>query len=298
MKKIIRTSIIALVLLIACGLLLINTMAGPKTAVPIAQEYQKNSQAAHQPDDQTVFSVLSLNLAHGRQMASHQVLLTTPEIRTNLDAIITVLRREKADFVAVQEADAPSMWSGRFSHVDYIARHAGYNHSVQGIHVQGLGLSYGTAVLSQMPLTNPKSMTFKASPPTLTKGFTVATVTVNGSVEIDLVSVHLDFFSKRVRQSQIQTMVQELSQRDKPLILMGDFNNEWQEGSAPQLLSHELGLTTYQPDNSDLVTFPALQKRIDYILISPEFEFISYTTLSAVLSDHSALRAILRLKAQ
>ncbi len=296
MKRLIFAIVISLSALMSCGFILIKMMAGAPEAVPPVIEYQQDARLPHPPDsNQTVFSVLSLNLAHGRQDKYHQALLTTPEIRSNLDDIISLLKGKHPDFVALQEADGPSIWSGRFSHVAYIANRGGYSHSVRGTHVQGLGLTYGTAILSRTLLYDPQSITFNPSPPTLTKGFTVATIKLDTDMEIDLVSVHLDFFSKKVRQRQIQLMVKQLAKRHKPLIIMGDFNAEWRENSAPQFLSKELKLTTYQPENTKFITFPALQKRIDYILISAELEFISYTVLKDTVSDHRAILATIKL---
>ena len=61
--------------------------------------------------------VVTLNLGHGRGTASHQALLKRMRIQSNLDGIASVLRQEGPDIVGLQEADAPSWWSGGFDHV-------------------------------------------------------------------------------------------------------------------------------------------------------------------------------------
>lgn len=298
MQKIVTFILSATAIMASCGFLLIVTMAGEQATTPLVSSHTKQmatSQVTKQ--GQLEFRVLSLNLAHGRRDSRHQVTLTTPQILANIDEITTLLKREEPDLVALQEADDPSLWSGRFNHVAYLAN-SGYAQSVHGINVDGMGLSYGTAVLSKAKLTDPQSITFKPSPPTLTKGFTIATVQVSEQLGADLVSVHLDFFSKRVRKRQVKKMVEILASRNKPLIIMGDFNDEWQDGTAPQVLSKALGLTTYKPTTDQQVTFPALQKRIDFILISKEFDFIDYTVLADVVSDHRAILATLKVRNQ
>ena len=62
--------------------------------------------------------VMTLNLAHGRGEAFHQLFQKSTTIIQNLDEISAMLKREQADVVALQEADAPSFWSGNFHHVD------------------------------------------------------------------------------------------------------------------------------------------------------------------------------------
>lgn len=296
LKKLMLTLLIGLSMLIGCGLLLIKTMAGQAQSIPPILTYQHNVKTALPPiGHDNEFTLLSLNLAHGRGNGTHQISQTTPQICTNLDAVITVLNREQPDLVAVQEADGPSLWSGRFSHVAYIARNAGYSYAIRGTHVTGLGLDYGTGLLSRQEIKKSLSMTFPPTPPTLTKGFTMATIQIHGTLAVDVVSVHLDFFSKRNRLKQIRTLITELDKRHNPLIIMGDFNNNWQNGSGPKIIAQKLNLTTFQPENNGLITFPALHKRIDFILVSKEFTITSYTTLPDILSDHLAVLARIKL---
>lgn len=255
--------------------------------------------AAHDQQDIATLKVMSLNLAHGRKTGSHQFLLDQQAIRTNLKSVASVLEREGPHLVAVQEADAPSIWSGNFHHVRYLAESSGLSHFVHGRHVEGLSLCYGTALLSQLEMTNPVSRAFAPSPPTPCKGMVVSTINWPGSIdaEVDVVSVHLDFARASVRQKQVQTLVRELSKRKRPLIVLGDFNCRWNcRDSTLRELVAELDLQAYHPDAADLATFPTLGTRIDWILISPELEFVSYRSLPDVVSDHLPVMAELRWK--
>ena len=219
----------------------------------------------------------------------HQVLQSRKAIQSNLDDVAAVLAREKPDVVALQEADGPSAWSGNFDHVRYLAGKAAFTHSVRGEHAKAMKVSYGTALLSRLPLRDPASIAFKPSPPTPSKGFVVGTVDWPGDakVEVDVVSVHLDFSRQAVRRKQVEEMVGKLAGRGRPLILMGDFNCEWQS-KEPTLrtLAQKLNLRAWRPEAADMDTFRKLRKRLDWILISPALRFSRYDVLADGISDH------------
>jgi endonuclease/exonuclease/phosphatase family metal-dependent hydrolase len=242
--------------------------------------------------------VMNLNVAHGRGLSMQpikQFFEDRETIESNLTGIAELISRESPGVVALQEADGPSFWSGDFNHVDFIAKRAGYEHSFRGEHMcAGIGsrkLSYGTAMLSRFPLSQRNSFRFARSLPTPRKGFVVAAVTVPGpgDLQVDVVSVHLDFLRKGARREQISLMVEKLSGRKRPLIIMGDMNHTW-EGKENNLriLAGKLNLKAYKPAGPGMSTFPSRepQKRLDWILISRELEFVSYRVLSDKVSDH------------
>lgn len=251
--------------------------------------------------------VMTLNLAHGRKDKENQALLSKEEIKKNLEDIADVFKRENPDVIALQEADGPSFWSGKFNHVEYLAQKASYSYSMRGEHVKKFNLSYGTALLSKWPLSNTLSVTFSASWPTPPKGFTCSTVTLpeDPKFEIDVVSVHLDFSRESVRKKQLQEIIQHLKPRSRPLIVMGDFNNDWsldEKKTVVQQLAEKLSLKAYQPILVGHETHPTTDKillkpkRLDWILISEHFQFSEYKTLQDLLSDHRGVVAVLERK--
>ena len=137
--------------------------------------------------------VITLNLAHGRKDSWHQLLLSSATIASNLLDIAVFLKQSQADIVALQEADGVCFWSGNFNHVQYLAENSNYRFFVQAKNVDGLGLSYGTALLSQIPLDDAIAFTFTAGWPGPAKGFLVSTMDVTLGKRIDVVSLHLDF---------------------------------------------------------------------------------------------------------
>lgn len=242
--------------------------------------------------------VITLNIAHGRGDGFHQLFQSGDTARSHLDAIATLLKGQHPDIVALQEADAPSFWSGKFDHVEYVAKHGSFAYFVHANHAEGIGLSYGTAFVSNLELKHPEAITFNPEVSALPKGFAVATVTwpENPCVELDIASVHLEFSSEATRRQQATELIGTLRARDRPMIVMGDFNSRWeQEGSAVRFIASELGLSAYKPDQAGLETFARLGRRLDWILISPEFKFYSYNAINDKVSDHRAVTAELTL---
>ena len=92
-----------------------------------------------------VLNVATLNIAHGRGTSYNQMLTSGKQIRANLDAIADVLNQQAVDVLALQEADRASRWSGRFDHVEYLARAADYTHAYAGVHATSFLFSFGNA---------------------------------------------------------------------------------------------------------------------------------------------------------
>ncbi|MCA9544840.1 MAG: endonuclease/exonuclease/phosphatase family protein [Myxococcales bacterium] len=241
--------------------------------------------------------VMTLNLAHGRSDGFHQVLQSKQRIVTNLSRVARVIDREAPDVVALQEADGPSLWSGQFDHVRFVAAETGFADYVRGEHVVGLRTRYGTALMSRVGLTDARSITFRPSPPTLSKGFVLATVPVPGKpgVAVDVVSVHLDFARQGVRRRQVQELVNTLVERPNPRLILGDFNATWGGEETLQALVDGLELVAWQPDAGDQATFPFNGKRLDWILASPRLSFLDYRVLDDTVSDHRPVVALLAL---
>lgn len=273
-----------------------------RAAAGVRRRRRSEAETAPAPTPQPALRVLTLNVAHARRQAQHQALLREPTLRRNLEAIAAVLGRERPDVVALQEADGPSAWSGGFDHVETLARLAGFDHAFRGEHnpfsLGRLDLSSGTALLSRLPLEAPRSHAFQQTWRD-TKGFVAATVTPDalGGAPVDVVSIHLDFLAERVRRRQVEQLVDRFSGSGRPLAVLGDFNCELGERKRSfDLLAHELRLRPVERGGAP--TFPSWRPlmRLDWILISPELEFVRYRTLEDRLSDHLGVVAEMRLR--
>jgi endonuclease/exonuclease/phosphatase family metal-dependent hydrolase len=252
--------------------------------------------AIHQP----VVKVMTLNLAHGRGNSFHQLLLDDAATLNNLHKISDLLCSERPDVVALQEADAASFWSGGLDHIAFLADSGNFNQHVHGRHADGIGVSYGTALMSTLKLRTAEAVTFDPAYSLTPKGFVVSTINWPAApeVEVDVVSVHLAFSSEAARRKQATELIAVLRERNRPAIIMGDLNSDWQDGqSSVRYLSEALDLEIYLPGHPGLETFPGLNRRLDWILASGDFEFRSYRRLPDVVSDHRAVVAELVLKA-
>jgi len=245
--------------------------------------------------------VVTLNLAHGRKDGINQLLKSEGAIRRNLEEIATFLDKHGADIVALQEADAPSFWSGGFDHVALLAEQAGYPFYENSHQANSWFFSYGTALLSRANLSGVMHHTFKPSPPTMNKGYTLGQIAwqpvAAEPVLVDIVSVHIDFSRKSVREQQSAELRETLAGRDNPIIIMGDFNSDWfADEQVVRTLAERADLHVYRPDAEDLATY-SNTKRYDWILISKQLEFVSLEVLPDILSDHSAVVAEIRMRA-
>ncbi|MDH3589087.1 MAG: endonuclease/exonuclease/phosphatase family protein [Gammaproteobacteria bacterium] len=267
-----------------------------RRVVPVVQETGYQQAFDFQPVSlrNTYLTVATLNVAHGRRDGIHQLFQGTRRHLRNLDAISMVLSRERPHVAALQEADGPSVWSGGFSHVAYLAESGGFGYYVRGEHDYFPALSHGTAIISRLRLRDPLAVTFRRTTVAMPKGFVVATVAWPGRPDllVDVVSVHLDFLNVRVRERQITELMQVIESRARPLVLMGDFNSVW-NGRRKLLrrLVEEFGLSTHEPESQSLATHALFDRRLDWIFVSSELDFRSYETLTDVVSDHRAVKA-------
>ena len=243
-------------------------------------------------------TVATLNLAHGRKDALNQMLLSRQKIEQNLQEVGEQLRESGAQVIALQEADAPSRWSGGFDHVALLAIQARYPCYFHGLHDQSSFSRYGTAILAQQPLEDSFSHTFAPSWPTKPKGFVLTYIHWNpgdrlpAALRVALVSVHLDFSRDSVRQRQIEEMIAILQAIHGPLVVMGDFNAGWAApGSAARLLAEALNLQAFEPLSEEFGSYVGDNKRLDWILISEQLRFVGYHVISEVVSDHFTVAA-------
>ena len=240
--------------------------------------------------------LLTLNVAHGRGTALNQLLVSTARHRENLEEIASIVLASGAQVVALQEADAPSLWSGEFDHVEYLARATGYRFSAHGYHATAWPFTYGAALMTKSRMSDTRSHSFRPTWPTATKGYVRGTIKWRNGDEdsaapVTLVSVHLDFSREEVRRAQIEEMVDSLSELPTPLIIMGDFNADWSSDDSPvRRLATAMGLRAFRPTTQEFSTYKDI-KRLDWILISDELKFIDYAVLPNIVSDHLAVVA-------
>ncbi len=293
---------IPIVVVIASALMACTSArtAVPEHATKTGQPGRPETNARTHSDHSTL-RVLTLNVAHGRRDARNQLVVNRETHEENLTDIARLLRQHDVDVAAFQEADGPSRWSGGFDHVEFVARQARYPSWVRVDHATNWLFSYGTAILSRWPIVTTLKHTFEPSPPTPNKGFVLAEVAWGLEPEhvvvVDVVSVHLDFSRKSVRDQQASELALALEGRKNPLIILGDFNSDWpSDGSVVKALVEKANLSAYQPEADGLHTYGRSSRRLDWVLISDGLRFADYRVLPDVVSDHFAVVAAIRLQ--
>ena len=249
-----------------------------------------------------LLSVLTLNMAHGRKDSFNQMFQSTSTTQNNLEDIADFIGHSGADLIALQEADSPSRWSGKFDHVEFVSEKSAYPCRIHASHARKYMYDFGTALLSRVPYTSSLKHTFEPSPPTTNKGFVMGEVLWNPdgqlaeAIPVSVISVHLDFSRKKVREAQIEEMRTVLPDIASPFIILGDFNTDWsKDESVLRAMVTSENLHVYQPESEELGTYKDGKHRLDWILISRDLEFVSYQVSQRVLSDHMPVQASVRL---
>jgi endonuclease/exonuclease/phosphatase family metal-dependent hydrolase len=116
------------------------------------------------------------------------------------------------------------------------------------------------------------------------------------NTEVDVVSVHLDPLRPKVRARQVEALIAVIEQRHRPVVVMGDFNEDWyDEDSAVRLLGETLGLKTHGVRCEECHTHRRMKNFVDWILVSSELSIDDFEILEDDISDHYAVAATLRL---
>ena len=278
------------------AMLLIARVEGAEGVEDASLQTYCSSEVAEKISRSTL-KVLTLNISHGRNTSANQLLVGKQQTYSNLDAIARLLDESGADIAGVQEADAPSRWSGGFDHVRYLADNSTFQCLVHGLHSISWISTYGAALLSRTALSRPQSVRFPPSPPSKQKGYVSAEVLwqpgADQSLTVNIVSVHFDFLSKSTRDTQVGKMIDELGELGGPLLILGDLNSEWSDSdSHVRALAEGLGLHAYEPEADGLGTYKKTTgKRLDWILASEELVFLDYRVLPAIVADHFAVVA-------
>ncbi len=258
------------------------------STVAMAADYRCRA-GAHPPGyhEGDRLRVATLNIAHGRGSALNQMLIGRRGIERNLDAAAGLISRTGAVLVGLQELDVNSLWAGGFDHAARLLSKSRHDCIVVGLHARTWLYQFGTGLLSSVKLIDPRVRSFKPTPPTTTKGLVSATLQWRRGDRVRpvrVVSVHLDFSRKGARKHQVSAVVDAVRASTVPVIVLGDFNEGWGEGSVVRRLVEEGGLTAHQPGAGGFATYRS--SRLDWILVSGELEFLEYRVLDDAVSDH------------
>jgi endonuclease/exonuclease/phosphatase family metal-dependent hydrolase len=188
--------------------------------------------------------------------------------RLDLARIAEVINRERPDLVGLQEVDRGVERTGRVDQIRELARLTrmeyafAHNLNYQGGH-------YGVAVLSRFPILALDHRRYANRREAERRGFIRVEVAV-GRRRVNFVTTHLDYQFRDGRLFETEQLLSALEDISRPLIIVGDFNDE------PTGEAYKLMLTRFadawgagEIEGAGL-TYPADRplKRIDYIFHS------------------------------
>ena len=246
--------------------------------------------------------IITLNIHHGKGEASFFMLpfSSRKSVMDRLSRIAALIKEEQPDIIVFQEVDNASIFSGNTDHLQILQNLTGYTYSYYGNHASIAGGllsgSSGIGILSKYPFTNAESFAFPTSFPTPTKGYISVSVNVQQN-NFSIISPHLtwiDFLHGGTKHKQIMRIAQQGVDTD--LIILGDFNQEWNTGNALQFLVENMSLKAFEPESNELFTYRRPCERVDWILISSDLTFTQYYHIHNKESDHAAVVADIKIK--
>ena len=198
--------------------------------------------------------------------------------RFDLARVVDYVRRHSPDIVALQEIDSRRARAVGMANPFDVLRDALGKHGAHAHAISTADGDYGQALISRWPLaaSSVHDLSYPEREPRRAIGADVATPT--GMLRV--IATHLGL-SVRERRAQAQVLLDLLGPLDRPLVVMGDFNDWFWAGSVHAVLAREL------PGRSRFRTFPSVCPllRLDRVFCRPA------AALRACFSDKAA-RAI------
>ncbi|WP_157687598.1 endonuclease/exonuclease/phosphatase family protein [Pedobacter psychrophilus] len=182
---------------------------------------------------------------------------------TDIDAVVSVIKKENPDIVTLQEVDMLVPRSNKQDQTQLIANQLNMEyHFYKTINLGGG--EYGVAILSKYKLSNIRQLTLpkiEGKAETRTLGY--ADINFSGQ-KITVACTHLDARDEPTRVLQTEAIVKELQSVVNPIILCGDWNSSVGSKSIKFLQQYFENSCT---DHCGL-TVPAVNPKntIDYVL--------------------------------
>lgn len=240
------------------------------------------------PAKSTTFRVLTYNIHHGEGM----------DKKVDLKRIAALIKREKADIVALQEVDKGVQRTSRLDFPAELAQLTGMNvYFDRNIFYQGG--EYGNAVLTKFPIKKKKNTHYTMLREGEQRGVIQLLLDVNGK-ELLFMNTHIDYRPDDAeRLINVDELKQIVAEAEKtPVILCGDFNDH------PGSLTHTR-MKTFLSDTWELIgrgngysfSSEKPRARIDYIWITKQtVEPLKMQTLKSRASDHRPVLGEFRLR--
>ena len=204
-------------------------------------------------------------------------------------AILAHLTQQNPDIIFFQEVVyLPEV--SPFTCVEVLNQSLKYPYQHDAISRLQVGLEYpvyreGSALLSKFPITKTTTIALKKEDrDEHNRILQMADILIDNEI-IKVANIHLsitDFFD--LATPQLKEVLDILKARNEKRILVGDFNLTFLEETA-ELWQDDYIASTDVP----YITYPSMNKRVDYILMPKTYEFKQTSISDNSLSDHRAL---------
>lgn len=241
--------------------------------------------------------------------------LTREDVLKNLDEAVEALRKLNPDIICLQEIDFDANRTYHIDQLEYLAKGLGLAHGAYAINWNKRYLPYpywppqkqfgtivsGQAVLSHYPLAENQIQILEKPPNAfwynwfyLERLAQHVKVDLGDGDVLSLWNLHLEAFHKNTRLNQARSIASDVKRNDAELkIVAGDLNDpqatdpESQNLNAAHLLIAHSGLQG-DTEFKEEFTFPSWEpiEKIDHVLFSERFTFISSNTPQIKTSDH------------
>jgi endonuclease/exonuclease/phosphatase family metal-dependent hydrolase len=265
--------------------------------------------------DSDRLKVCSYNIAHcrgGKEDASNWSNETLNRRIQRINKIAEQIKRQNCDVVVLNEVDFESTWSHNIDQSIRIADIAGYPYILQqrnyDVKIPFISYRFGNVIMSKYPIS--KASIVNNPPYSIIKSVvsgnhnSVFCIISVKNINIGILAVHLDSRSEYTRVLFAEIISHKYSKHNIPIILVGDFNST--PSSYPNSIITADGLNAMDlilsngflhkipsPPAIDYCTFSSERphKIIDWILVSPNIDIISYKVINSDLSDHFMITA-------
>jgi len=236
-----------------------------------------SGQGAAEPagDDEMELSILTFNI--------HSAI--DSEGKARLESIIDEIKETGAAIIGLQEVERMMPRSGFKDQAKAIAEALGYNY-VYGGNINVLGVQYGNAFLSKYPIienSNHKLPRELMEP----RGILDVTIDIMNNPYHVFVT-HLGLNANE-RNKQVEAINSLLADKEGPVILMGDFNNQ---GNSEEMLKLDSRMvdSALALEKGDMNTYSFNSDepnvRVDRIYASEDIELKDHVVLPSEVSDH------------
>lgn len=212
--------------------------------------------------------------------------------KLDLTRIAEVIKRERPDLVALQEIDRGVERTGRVDQIKELARLTKMDYAfAHNLNYQGG--QYGVAVLSRLPILSIDHRRYAHLREAERRGFLRVEVELKGQ-RINFVTTHLDYQHADNRLYEAgQLLAAFPAQKEAPLIIAGDFNDEPSGTTYQLMLKHFADVWMASEPAGDGLTYPAdkPRKRIDYLFLGGCISVKSARVVQTLASDHLPLVA-------